>query len=57
MINTWFKFEGKIPNYSKVIMFTRNHTENNADEDVGGKRHNQQSIMLDISGKQIYKKN
>ena len=25
---TKFKFEGKIPNDSKVIMFTRNHTDN-----------------------------
>ena len=30
MINTWFKFEGKIQNNSKVIVFTRNHT--NADD-------------------------
>ena len=28
MINTWFKFEDKIQNTSKVIMFTRNHTDN-----------------------------
>ena len=27
MINTWFKFEGKIQNTSKVIMFTRNNTD------------------------------
>ena len=27
--NTWFKFEGKIVNDSKVIAFTRNHTDDN----------------------------
>ena len=27
-VNTWFKFEGKIQNASKVIAFTRNHTDN-----------------------------
>ena len=27
MINIWFKFEDKIQNTSKVIMFTRNHTD------------------------------
>ena len=32
MINTLFMFEGQIPNDSKVIAFTRNHTDN-ADED------------------------
>ena len=26
MINTWFKFEYKIQNTSKVIVFTSNHT-------------------------------
>ena len=31
VINTWFKFEDKIQNTSKVIVFTRNHTDN---EDV-----------------------
>ena len=37
MINTWFKFEDKIQNTSKVIVFTRNHTDDdeadNADDD------------------------
>ena len=32
MINTWFKFEDKIQNASKVIVFTRNHTDD-ADAD------------------------
>ena len=32
VINTWFKFEDKIPNESKFAMFTRNHTDN-ADDD------------------------
>ena len=32
MINTWFKFEDKIQNTSKVIVFTRNHTDD-ADDD------------------------
>ena len=27
MINIWFKFEDKIQNTSKVIVFTRNHTD------------------------------
>ena len=27
---TWFKFEGKIPNDSKVIVFKRNHTHDDA---------------------------
>ena len=31
VINTWFRFEGKIENASKVIVFTRNHTD--ADDD------------------------
>ena len=31
---TWFKFKDKIQNTSKVIVFTRNHTDHdNADED------------------------
>ena len=33
MINTWFKFEGKIPNDSKVIAFTRNHTDDDDDDE------------------------
>ena len=32
MINTLFILEGKIPNDSKVIAFTRNHADN-VDED------------------------
>ena len=32
MINTWFKFEDKIQNTSKVIVFTRNHTDDNDDD-------------------------
>ena len=32
VINTWFKFEGKIPNDSEVIMFTRNHTYDDDDD-------------------------
>ena len=45
MINIWFKIEDKIQNTSKVIVFTRNHTEdNNADDDgtknQSGGRHN-----------------
>ena len=31
VINTWFKFEDKIQNTSKVTMFTRNHTDDDAD--------------------------
>ena len=37
MINCWFKFEGKIQNASKVIIFTRNHTDDDADVDAGTK--------------------
>ena len=33
MIHTWFKFEDKIHNTSTVIMFTRNHTDNDSDAD------------------------
>ena len=33
MINTLFMFEGKIPNDSKVIAFTRNHTDNTDEDD------------------------
>ena len=33
MIKTWFKVEGKIQNDSRVITFTRNHTDNDADND------------------------
>ena len=51
MINTWFKFEDKIQNTSKVIVFTRNDTDDADDDDgtknnmslpgrVGGGRHN-----------------
>ena len=32
-INTLFMFEGKIPNDSKVIAFTRNHTDNTDEDD------------------------
>ena len=32
VINICFKFEGKIPNNSKVIAFTRNRTEEDADD-------------------------
>ena len=39
MINCWFKFEGKIQNTSKVIMFTRNHTDDDADVDAGTKNN------------------
>ena len=39
MINCWFKFEGKIQNASKVIMFTRNHTDDDADVDAGTKNN------------------
>ena len=35
MINTWFKFEDKIQNTSNVIVFTRNHT----DDDDGTKNN------------------
>ena len=40
MINTWFKFEGKIQNASKVIMFTRNHTDDSKDTDDDGTKNN-----------------
>ena len=33
MINTWLKFEDKIQNTSKVIMFTMNHTDDDEDDD------------------------
>ena len=33
VINTWFKFEDKIQNTSKVIVFTRNHTDNDDVDD------------------------
>ena len=33
MINTWFKFEGKTQKASKVIMFTRNHTDDDPDDE------------------------
>ena len=32
VINTWFKFEDKIQNTSKVIVFTRNHTDGDTDD-------------------------
>ena len=32
MINIWFKFEDKIQNTSKVIVFTRNHTDGANDD-------------------------
>ena len=40
MINTCFKFEGKIQNASKVIMFTRNHTDDSNDADDDGTKNN-----------------
>ena len=44
MIKTCFKFDGKIPNDSKVIKFTRNHTNNDDtgddDEDDDGTKNN-----------------
>ena len=33
VINTWFKFEGKIQNDSKVIAFTRNQTDDDTDDE------------------------
>ena len=33
MINIWLKLEGRIPNDSEVIVFTRNHIDDNADND------------------------
>ena len=38
VINTWFKFEDKIPNDQKVILFTRNHTDDKADDDADNDR-------------------
>ena len=35
MINIWFKFEDKIQNTSKVIVFTRNHTDGDNADDAG----------------------
>ena len=53
MIITWFKFEDKIQNNSKVIAVTRNHTDDNVDNErtknnifslrLGGGRHNADS--------------
>ena len=43
VINTWFKFEGKIKNASKVIAFTRNHTDDDDgadDDDEEGTKNN-----------------
>ena len=37
VINTWFKFEGKIQNTSEVIVFTRNHTDDDVDAEGRGK--------------------
>ena len=33
VINTWSKREAKIQNTSKVIVFTRNHTDDDTDDD------------------------
>ena len=53
MINIWFKFEDKIQNTSKVIVFTRNHTDddgtkNNVSPPVGGggERHNYINLFV-----------
>ena len=32
VINSWFKFEDKIQNTTKVIVFTRNHTDGDTDD-------------------------
>ena len=40
VINTWFKFEGKIQNDSKVITFIRNHTDDDDDKDDNGTQNN-----------------
>ena len=39
MINTWLKFEGKIQNTSKVIVFTRSLTDDADDADNGTKKN------------------
>ena len=31
-MDTWFNFEGKIPNYLKVITFMRNYKNDDADD-------------------------
>ena len=48
MINTWFKFEGKIPNDIKVTEFKRNHTDDddNDDDDDGGEDINRAITLL-----------
>ena len=33
VIKIWFKFEGIIPNVLKVIVFQRNHTDDDTDDD------------------------
>ena len=43
MIDTWFKFEGKIQNASKVIGFTRNHTDDDADDAADDRTKNNMS--------------
>ena len=32
VINTWLKFEHKIPDHSQVVAFMRNHTDGNNDD-------------------------
>ena len=40
VIKTWFKFEDKIQNTSKVIVFTRNHTNDDDDDADHRTKHN-----------------
>ena len=46
MINTSFKFEGKIQNASKIIAFTRNHT--------GRGRHNIRNTLGQVYLKKVH---
>ena len=50
MIKIWLKFEGKIPNDSKVIMFTKDHTNNdeadNGDEEDNDRTKNNMSSRV-----------
>ena len=52
MIKTQYKFESKIPNDSKVIVFTRNHTDDD-DEDVT-KNNMSPSVRGDINITQVH---
>ena len=51
MINTWFKFEDKIQNTSILIRFTRNHRDDDTDDDRTKSNMSPPGLLGDIISK------